>query len=401
MEEPGASEQPQASETEEQLVETTEDVDENPDDLGDELIEDLGPENDAAPATPGETKGEEPPVNEGEEIIEEAPEEAEGEGEAPLDETLGEEGDLEGVADEDGGDEGEEHMPTQADLFGEDEGDDDGVDMTGAEQAAEEGEDMLDLFGDAEAEVGVGAMESQAVRNISVPEVEPLDKAGVYFTRLPQALRIESTPMTTEALYREIEEAKEKKTVLTESNVVRWKREQSKVRSNARVVRWSNGDVHLVVGDEVFDMTDLNLLEDNSYLFAECGKEGWQCQHRFSSGFQLQSNQFKKSKAQHLVGKKIQSKFNRQLERKRKMGPDSKITLTSKAINQPSAAQISHSKELSKIKQEKRKKLAEGGDVEGDVFEDPMGADSDDEKEMRLHHSKAGAVQAKRRRGGE
>ncbi|BDA50023.1 RNA polymerase-associated protein LEO1 [Coccomyxa sp. Obi] len=56
------------------------------------------------------------------------------------------------------------------------------------------------------------------------------------------------------------------------ANTIRWRRSLKEdgsegIESNARFVRWSDGSLQLLVGDEVLDVSELNTEKDNNYLF--------------------------------------------------------------------------------------------------------------------------------------
>ncbi|CAL5201820.1 unnamed protein product [Lathyrus oleraceus] len=76
-----------------------------------------------------------------------------------------------------------------------------------------------------------------------------------------------------------------KKRIRLENNIVRWREVKNpdgttSVESNARFVRWSDGSLQLLIGNEVLDISEQDAQHDQSHLFLRHGKGILQSQGR-------------------------------------------------------------------------------------------------------------------------
>ncbi|XP_058788426.1 protein LEO1 homolog isoform X2 [Vicia villosa] len=76
-----------------------------------------------------------------------------------------------------------------------------------------------------------------------------------------------------------------KKRIRLENNIVRWREVKNRdgttsVESNARFVRWSDGSLQLLIGNEVLDISEQDAQHDQSHLFLRHGKGILQSQGR-------------------------------------------------------------------------------------------------------------------------
>ncbi|KAJ8484866.1 hypothetical protein OPV22_017351 [Ensete ventricosum] len=81
------------------------------------------------------------------------------------------------------------------------------------------------------------------------------------------------------------DESGAKKRIRLEDNIVRWRRVKNRdgtvsYESNARFVRWKDGSLQLLIGNEVLDISVHDALQDQSHLFLRHGKGLLQSQGR-------------------------------------------------------------------------------------------------------------------------
>lgn len=78
-----------------------------------------------------------------------------------------------------------------------------------------------------------------------------------------------------------------KKRIRLENNIVRWRKVTNpdgttSVESNARFVRWSDGSIQLLIGNEVLDVSEQDAQHDQAHLFLRHGKGILQSQGQLS-----------------------------------------------------------------------------------------------------------------------
>eukprot|EP00252_Welwitschia_mirabilis_P009755 TRINITY_DN2260_c0_g1_i2.p1 TRINITY_DN2260_c0_g1~~TRINITY_DN2260_c0_g1_i2.p1 ORF type:complete len:638 (+),score=203.68 TRINITY_DN2260_c0_g1_i2:366-2279(+) len=119
------------------------------------------------------------------------------------------------------------------------------------------------------------------------PPPGPSDKMNIV--RVSNIMGIEPKPFdpkdfVEEELF-ETDESGSKKRIRLEDNIVRWRKVQNRdgkmsYESNARFVRWSDGSMQLLIGNEVLDLSVQDARHDQLHLFLRHGKGILQSQGR-------------------------------------------------------------------------------------------------------------------------
>eukprot|EP00026_Physarum_polycephalum_P008496 Phypoly_transcript_08584.p1 GENE.Phypoly_transcript_08584~~Phypoly_transcript_08584.p1 ORF type:complete len:485 (+),score=154.58 Phypoly_transcript_08584:54-1457(+) len=172
----------------------------------------------------------------------------------------------------------EEEVPTQVDpeaatledIFG---ADDDDEEPEPEQQIQEDiPEDDLDEVQYRPQLQAIGS----PLRLVTNPLPTPPEDTLVVRVKLPNIIGIQSKPYTPQSLEEELnsyededDEGRKKKHGVPESQI-RWRHvEGTDVKeSNARIVRWSDGSMHLMLGNELLDMTMHDLHAEHLYLYA-------------------------------------------------------------------------------------------------------------------------------------
>lgn len=111
----------------------------------------------------------------------------------------------------------------------------------------------------------------------------PSLSSKLYFYRLPNALHLEHKQFnkynilpfiflflkseTFRSEYLDLDDEARMQSIHHDS-VIRWRKGEQKRESNSRVVRWSDGSMQLFVGNEIFDITQQDMINsDNVHLF--------------------------------------------------------------------------------------------------------------------------------------
>jgi|UniRef100_A0A7S4LN21 hypothetical protein len=230
------------------------------------------------------------------------------------------------------------------------------------------------------------------IRIPRIPKLPEAEKKKLYYVKIPQALHFEERPYDPSNLAKELERNHDR--VITPDNVVRWRHMgdsgEEQVQSNARIVQWDNGDMHLFVGREVYDISKHSLGQDNNYLFARSLDGTHIFQHKFQSSMRIRTTLSKNSNVGNLVGKKIKSSFNKKI-----MGRELKMGLTDEIGQAPM-----HSKDLQKL-QRKRDRVMRDSEPGAVVGVGENNAADDDEEEERVERlrkvKRTGGVEAVRR----
>ncbi|EFN59422.1 hypothetical protein CHLNCDRAFT_137949 [Chlorella variabilis] len=104
-------------------------------------------------------------------------------------------------------------------------------------------------------------------------DVQPQD--SLRLVKLPNILGVEARPFDPDTFdagaEEEVDERGFKRVRLRDQNCIRWRwgvdEEGNQVReSNARFVRWSDGSLQLVVGDEVMDVKEIDTTNEHTYM---------------------------------------------------------------------------------------------------------------------------------------
>ncbi|KAI8913367.1 Leo1-like protein-domain-containing protein [Gorgonomyces haynaldii] len=136
-----------------------------------------------------------------------------------------------------------------------------------------------DLFGDSDNEVAdkiETTVETTVETQLPWPENPLPENPNLFLVKLPNFLTIDPKPFDP----REVEEEDEMSpTIATKvENKVRWRYDpakKGKKDSNARLVRWSDGSFSLMVGDELFEVSQTNIADNQNYLISQHPKEGF------------------------------------------------------------------------------------------------------------------------------
>jgi len=175
----------------------------------------------------------------------------------------------------------EEEAPTQVDpdaatiedIFGADEEEEEEQSKATIEDIIEE--DLEEAQYDASPQQIIGS----PLRLVTNPLPTPPEESMVVRVKLPNIIGIQSKPFTHQNLEEELstiyddepdEEGRRKKHSIAESQI-RWRHvdgEKDVRESNARVITWSDGSMHLMLGNETLDMTMHDLAAEHLYLYA-------------------------------------------------------------------------------------------------------------------------------------
>ncbi|ORX42030.1 Leo1-domain-containing protein [Piromyces finnis] len=129
--------------------------------------------------------------------------------------------------------------------------------------------------------------------DVSIPNLEPPSKknSNIYLAKLPNFLDIEPEPFDP-LTYKGVEEEEAR----LRENVIRWRYKKDKnnnylpdqKESNARFIKWSDGSLSLLLGDEMFEV-NLNEIDSHQYIIVHHSKQGvlqTQAQLKNSMAFQ-------------------------------------------------------------------------------------------------------------------
>ncbi|RZC60970.1 hypothetical protein C5167_022728 [Papaver somniferum] len=125
---------------------------------------------------------------------------------------------------------------------------------------------------------------------LEIPMIRPPahpDKMNII--RVSNIMGIEPKPFDPKTYAEEdmfvTDESGAKKRLRLDSNIVRWRKVRNpdgtvSVESNARFVRWSDGSIQLLIGNEVLDISTQEVQHDQAHLFLRHGKGILQSQGR-------------------------------------------------------------------------------------------------------------------------
>lgn len=126
--------------------------------------------------------------------------------------------------------------------------------------------------------------------DLEIPLVTPPGlPEKMNIVRVSNIMGIEPKPFDPKTFVEEevfiTDESGAKKRLRLEDNVVRWREVRNRngtisAESNARFVRWSDGSMQLLIGNEVLDISVQNARHDNAHLFVRHGKGILQSQGR-------------------------------------------------------------------------------------------------------------------------
>lgn len=126
--------------------------------------------------------------------------------------------------------------------------------------------------------------------NLAIPLQQPPGlPEKVNMIRVSNIMGIEPKPYDPKTFEEEdvfvTDESGAKKRIRLEDNIVRWRRVRNRdgsesVESNARFVRWSDGSLQLLIGNEVLDISVQEAHHDHTHLFLKHGKGIIQSQGR-------------------------------------------------------------------------------------------------------------------------
>ena len=203
------------------------------------------------------------------------------------------------------------------DLFGSDSNDDagskdtekpsdgqkDGAEMVKTQEEEEDvNVDMRDLFGSDEEEVGEGERKEESqgaekrdgdaelrLREQGEAEEEEEERVNEpLFVNVemrdglvPKTLTLAKLPNSLDIqpeVYRpsDVEDG-------YDVPMIRWRFRNGEIESNARIVTWSDGSRTLSVGKDMFQVKDINVGNENSYLYVRHGQGLVQCQGKLNS----------------------------------------------------------------------------------------------------------------------
>uniref|UniRef100_A0A803M0U5 Uncharacterized protein n=1 Tax=Chenopodium quinoa TaxID=63459 RepID=A0A803M0U5_CHEQI len=109
----------------------------------------------------------------------------------------------------------------------------------------------------------------------------PADPEKMNMIRVSNIMGIDPKPFDPKTFVEEdvfvTDESGAKKRIRLENNIVRWRTVKKPdgtlaYESNARYVRWSDGSLQLLIGNEVLDISVQDAQHDNAYLFLRHGK---------------------------------------------------------------------------------------------------------------------------------
>uniref|UniRef100_A0A803L9H4 RNA polymerase-associated protein LEO1 n=2 Tax=Chenopodium quinoa TaxID=63459 RepID=A0A803L9H4_CHEQI len=109
----------------------------------------------------------------------------------------------------------------------------------------------------------------------------PADPEKMNMIRVSNIMGIDPKPFDPKTFVEEdvfvTDESGAKKRIRLENNIVRWRTVRKPdgtlaYESNARYVRWSDGSLQLLIGNEVLDISVQDAQHDNAYLFLRHGK---------------------------------------------------------------------------------------------------------------------------------
>ncbi|MCL7048997.1 hypothetical protein MKW94_018690 [Papaver nudicaule] len=160
--------------------------------------------------------------------------------------------------------------------------------------------DIRDVFGDSEEDEADNrdGSDEQKVKEkpvgppleLEIPMIRPPahpDKMNII--RVSNIMGIEPKPFDPKTYTEEdmfvTDESGAKKRLRLDSNIVRWRKVRNpdgtvSVESNARFVRWSDGSIQLLIGNEVLDISTQEVQHDQAHLFLRHGKGILQSQGR-------------------------------------------------------------------------------------------------------------------------
>jgi len=147
--------------------------------------------------------------------------------------------------------------------------------------------------------------------DVSIANLEPpsKDNSNIYLAKLPNFLDIEPEPFDP-LTYKGVEEEEAR----LRENVIRWRYKKDKnnnylpdqKESNARFIKWSDGSLSLLLGDEMFEV-NLHEIDSHQYVVVLHSKEGvLQTQAQLTSSMSFQPYGIKS-----LTHKKINSIYRR------------------------------------------------------------------------------------------
>jgi len=117
---------------------------------------------------------------------------------------------------------------------------------------------------------------------ITLPDLpRPSKKSQIYVVKLPNILGIEHSPYDPE-IYTPPDpvnfEDETKRLRIRPENFIRWRYKKdengnltTEKESNARFVRWSDGSLQLLLGNEAIEVSEQNISQENHYLFTRIG----------------------------------------------------------------------------------------------------------------------------------
>ncbi|KAF5730195.1 hypothetical protein HS088_TW20G00567 [Tripterygium wilfordii] len=115
----------------------------------------------------------------------------------------------------------------------------------------------------------------------------PADPAKMNMIKLSNIVGIEPKPFDPKTFVEEdafvMDESGSKRRIRLENNIVRWRTVRNpdgttSYESNARFVRWSDGSLQLLIGNEVLDISTQEAQHDQAHLFLKHGKGMYQSQ---------------------------------------------------------------------------------------------------------------------------
>lgn len=116
--------------------------------------------------------------------------------------------------------------------------------------------------------------------HIEAPLLNIPPKEKLHLLKLTNIIGIQTKPFDPETFQKEeevyIDERGHERVRIRDSNVIRWRwatgpKGEPVKESNARFVKWSDGSMQLLLGDEVLDVKTQDISKDNMYLYAVHG----------------------------------------------------------------------------------------------------------------------------------
>ncbi|XP_031568240.1 RNA polymerase-associated protein LEO1-like [Actinia tenebrosa] len=166
---------------------------------------------------------------------------------------------------------------THADLFG-----DDDVELSSDEEKENQREESVPEQREPRIDEGEEEEEEETRIDVTIPYCRVPLGSELYFSKLPNFLSVETKPFDS-ALYEDdieedeiLDEEGRARLKLKVENTVRWRygkdQEGNEIKeSNARIVRWSDGSMSLLVGQEVFDIQKTKIEGNFNHLFVQQG----------------------------------------------------------------------------------------------------------------------------------